>query len=111
MRDLLARDCQKTALLTLVLATVAGLRARLSTPRSDKRDLVVGPYSGVLSLLFWLRATQLRRGRGCTPSAARVIALVCVLAAGGLLLALDILTAGNVSPDRDMAPDQQPHIH
>lgn len=95
MRDVLAREWEKTAL-TLVLATVAGLRARLATPRWDKGDLVVGLYLVVLSLLFWLRATQLRRGRGCTPSAARVIALICALAVGGLLSTLDIVTAGKV---------------
>ena len=96
MRDLLEREWEKTAVLTLVLATVAGLRARLATPRWAKGGLVVGLYFVVLSLLFWLRATQLRRSWGCTPSAARVIALVCVLAVGGLLLALDIITTGKV---------------
>jgi hypothetical protein len=96
VRDLLAREWQKTAVMTLVLAAVAGLRARLATPRWDKGDLIAALYLAVLSLLFWLRATQIRRGRGCAPSAARVIALVCGLAVGGLLLALDILTAGKV---------------
>lgn len=96
MRDVLARQWERTSVMTFAFAALLGVRAGSATPRWDPGDLLVGVYFLSLSLLFWIRAAQLRRGRGYEGSAARTIALVTGLGVGAVLVLMDMLTAGHV---------------
>ena len=95
MLSQLPREWKRTAGIALLVAVIAGVRARLATPRWDPGDLLVGLYFAALSLLSWLHAVC----GGEPPARARSVrlrrwALLLGIAVGALLALADITTSG-----------------
>lgn len=95
MLSQLPREWKRTAGIALLVAVIAGVRARLATPRWDTGDLLVGLYFAALSLLSWLHAVR----AGEPPARARSVrlrrwALLLGIAVGALLALADITTSG-----------------
>jgi hypothetical protein len=91
----LAREWAWTSVTSLVVALLAGLRAITSSSRWGSGDLLVGLYFAALSLLFWARARWIRTGRAIGPTARGYVAALA-LGAGGVLVVIDVLSAGRV---------------
>ena len=84
MLSQLPREWKRTAGIAPPVAVIAGVRARLATPRWDTGDLLVGLYFAALSLLSWLYAVR----AGEPPARARSVrlrrwALLLGIAVGG----------------------------
>ena len=92
-----AREWKLAAVIALLVAAVAGVRAGLATPRWDTGDLLVGLYFAALSLPLWLRAMRLtgRRAHELFTRPHRT-AVLLGLAVGGPLPILDLATGGAV---------------
>ncbi len=90
-----ARDWERTARLTLLLAVCAGLLAAATSPRWDVGDLLVGVYFAAVSLMLWAQSARIRLARSTAPFTHTVaIVLGAAFALGVLLAVVDISTHG-----------------
>lgn len=94
LRHLLAGEWKRTAVIALLIAVVAGIRAQASTPSWDTGDLLVGLYFATLSLVFWLGAIWVRQGPAGAFRRLRLAGLVVGVGLGGVLALLDVVTNG-----------------
>ena len=90
-----ARDWERTARVTLLVAVCAGLLAAATSPPWDVGDLVVGLYFVAVSLTLWAQSARIRLTRSTAPFTRNVeIALGVALGLGVLLAVVDLATGG-----------------
>ena len=90
-----ARDWERAAGVTLLVAVGAGLLAAASRPRWDVGDLIVGCYFAAVSLLLWAQSARIRLARSTVPFTRHVqIALGVAFGLGVLLGVVDVGTHG-----------------